>query len=241
MTHLACLVLALAACEQASTVDRTQPAVAPPKTSAAPIARAKQLFDHPEWIDTVVTVDVVEPLYDFEHSSGADPGQYDVEVADVGAKRFKLVPAQGKLDTLHPPIRVRGKLEATEHGVQIVVDQVTPLPPAKPEHLARTADLTADPAKWSGKLVEVDDTWTVGFEASVLGDSGVWLDSYPDATMKCEPPPKKNAMIGDYPTYHVHVIGYAYTASGRYGHLGGAKAKIVATEIEFSDLCPKKP
>jgi hypothetical protein len=50
----------------------------------------------------------------------------------------------------------------------------------------------------------------------------------------CEPKRPTQTRIEDGETYQVRVTGFAYT-SGRYGHLGMARALIVATELVYLD------
>jgi len=212
----------------------------PPQPPAVP--RAKDLPGHADWIGQEITVDLVEPLLDSEHSSGAQPGEYDVQVTDVGAERLVLAP--GKLKKLpgrlHPPIRVRGTLETTAHGLRIRVAELTPQSFPTPEHLASAAELMKDPARWSGRYVQVEDTWVVGFEISRLGGYGgrVWLDGYDGMKVVCEPKRPEKTTLDEPKIYNVRVTGFAYT-SGHYGHMGMADAQIVATELVYLD--PSRP
>jgi hypothetical protein len=236
------MALTLVACEKAD--NRTPPpepaAKPPPAPTAATPLRAKQIIDHRDaWLGRAVTVDILEPLRDSNWSSLPAKGEYDVEVTDVGAERLLLVPtAAHALGELHPPVRVHGTVQEHRLGTQIAVERSEPLQRETPLHLDRTEQLLEDRTKWSGKLVEVTGEWTVGFEVSRMGPA--WIDGYPDATERCEPKHDEHAdMMREADVYRVHVVGYAYTA-GLYGHLSMSDAKIVATEIDFVDLCGKQ-
>ncbi len=212
--------------------------------------RARNLFTHADaWMGRSLTVDVYEPLYDSEDSSAANPGQVAVEVEDVGTGTLDLVPARnaadrhaGALDALPdglaPPIRVLATLgrddrRQTSSGrvwLLLVVHRITPLPFPEPAHLAHADDILADPARWSGRYVEVEDEWLSGFEASYLGHD-VWLDFYPSATVLCAPPSRPGSTTR---RSHVDVRGFAYT-KGRYQ----ARGLIVATGLVY--LNPSRP
>jgi hypothetical protein len=105
-------------------------------------------------------------------------------------------------------------------------------------HLGQAAELLVDPEQWQGKLVEVTDEYTHGFETSFLGGGRhVWLRVPREATVRCAP---TTAQIVDPPDYYrVHVIGRAETSDEHYGHMGVARAMIVASEVEYVDLCER--
>ena len=219
-----------------------------PVTLQPPVTpHAKDLFDHADWIGQELTIDLFEPMLDSDHSSGAQPGEYDVEVTDVDARRLVLAPGTLKQlpGLLHPPTRVRGTLEATAHGLRIRVAELTPQSFPVPVRFASVAELLKDPARGSGRYVQVEDTWAVGFEFSYLGGLGatMWLDGYDGMKVVCEPKRSGRSRSGrrglaDLKTYHVRVTGLAYTAGG-YGHMGLAQALMVASELVYLD--PSRP
>jgi len=209
--------------------------------------RAKELFDHADWIGAPIQVEIYEPLYDADHSSAADAGGYDIQVADVGPKRLGVTPAQSPAEKaagalaalaadLRPPIRVRGVLGRSRIGLRIIAHEIEQLSFPEPTRVT-SAQLLGEPTKWSGRYVEIEDTWLSGFEASFLGKSGVWLDFYPSITIRCAPPkaPSRDRSATSRP---VRVVGYAYT-EGHYGHLGSGSAEVVATQLVHLD--PKRP
>lgn len=223
----------------------------PPATGGSEgVRHPNDLHDHKDLIGKKIVVDVFESLWDSAHSSGADEGEYDVHVVDVGAWRFKITPDEseeersaGALATLppdlRPPIRVHGIAAPTKFGVRLVAHAVEQLSFPSPTRIPNADVLTSDPKRWDRQYVEVEDDWTVGFEGSYLGKGGTWLDMYPSVAKKCEPSAPKNGYDRSVRVRRVHVIGFAYTATGAYGHLGGGRAKLAATSVTFVD--PKRP
>jgi len=235
--------LLLLACDSGEGIAPTPQPPSPPKALTP-----KQIIDHRE-VGKLVTVDIIEPILDHTMSSLPVEGEYDVDVVDVGPSRFLLSPAKtiaarkaGALDALpkglHAPIRVRGVIDIGRHDdwTVIVVHEITPIAPPKVERLASARQLITEPAKWKGKLVEVEDDYLFGFEASYLSASrpgeAIWVDYDPAAKIACEPKDDDRDLSSK--TAHVRVRGYAYTG-GNYGHLGASKAMIVATAITFLD------
>jgi hypothetical protein len=212
--------------------------------------RPNDLHDHNELAGTTVVVDVFEALWDSEHSSDAGPGEYDVDVVDVGAWRFKITPgeaaderAAGALaalpSDLRPPIRAHGIVKTTKVGVRLIAHRLEQLSFPAPTRIPNANVITKDPKAWHGKYVEVEDDWSAGFEASWLGEEGPWLVTYPSATIRCEPPGARPKGRFPLQTRRVRVIGFAYTATRSYGHLGAAPAKLIATSITYID--PRRP
>jgi hypothetical protein len=248
------VLLALVACEPApspspspSPAPTPSPApspspppgnTAPAPSTAAKAHRPKELIDHAaDFLGKDLVVDIYEPMLDADHSSIAPADGYDVEVTDVGPSRFAVtgVPKRTK-----PPIRVHGRLVHGDYGLAVIVASWTQLPSPTPEKIAHATDIMIDPAKWSGKVIEVEDTYVAGFEASYIGETGagkprIWLDYAQGAEVHCQPTMEGSAMYS-YTPRRVHVIGTAYTA-GRYGHLGGSDGKIVATQVDYVP-CP---
>lgn len=197
------------------------------------------LVSHPDWVGKRVTVDLFEPLYDDEHSSVAPRGGYDVEVDGVGATRLGLIPAsRGAMpDEVHPPVRVTGVLRTAKFGFVLAAERIEPLSFPTPERLAHADELYEHgSARRAERYVEVEDEYATAFEVSRLGRR-VWLDAYPDAKIRCEPPDEKVHRL-DVERHRVRVVGYAH-AGDTYGHLGGYPAEIVATEIVYLD--PARP
>lgn len=194
--------------------------------------RGPELFDHPEWIGQEVVIDVYEPLRTSAQTSAAGPGELSVGLESGG--RLKLVPGElDPLGPLRPPLRVSGVLGRARHGLQIAVSEVSELDMPEPEKVASAAGLTAEPARWQGRYVVVEGTWVVGFEASYL-DRETWVSLYPDATIRCKP-----LKLPEYKPTRVRLTGFVYTEGGHFGHLGLAKAEIVATELVYLD--PRAP
>ena len=210
---------------------------------AATTPRAVELFAHPEWLGHEVTVDLYEPFRDYSLSSIAGPGEIAVDVTEA-ASSLVLSPGETADDRiagamtalpakLRSPVRVTGLLTETKHGVRLAAGEIIALTLPQPAPLATVEELVKDPAAWSGRFVEVTDTWLVGFEASRLGDH-VWLDLYPDVTIRCAPPQTDTGSLPEMRTARVRVVGFAYTA-GHYGHGGRASAEIAATELVYVD------
>ena len=152
------LALALVGCQQSSP---TPPAPTPtPKAPvildappAANAIQAKELFDHPEWIGTVVHVDLDAPMLDDEHSSIAAHGELDVEVEDVGAKRLALARADHTPITMArtiAPVHVVATLREAPHGLRLEATSIEHFARPAPIKIARPSDIMKDPAKFSG-------------------------------------------------------------------------------------------
>jgi hypothetical protein len=206
--------------------------------------------DHPDLIGKDIVVDVFEALWDADHSSGADEGEYSVDVVDVGPWRFKISPAESQMEReagglpslpadLRPPIRVHGVVVPAKWGVRLVAHALEQLEFPTPTRVPDASVITSNPKTWHRRYVEVVDEWAGGFELSVIGKGGTWLDLYPSATLTCAPPPTPGGHGLGVTTHQVRVTGFVYTATGHYGHLGGANAKLVATTVTFID--PKRP
>jgi hypothetical protein len=206
-----------------------------------PAARAADLFGHDRPLGREITVDLVEPLLDAKQTSGAAPGEYEVIVYDIAPERLVLGP--GTLtplpSPLRSPVRVRGTLEVANHGLRIRVAELTQQRFPAPVRLPSAAALMKDRARWSGRYVQIEDTWTVGFEISMLGSvpGGLWLDAHHGANLVCQPPPKPRSGFAEPDTHKVRVTGIAYIA-GRDGHLDQGP-EIVATDLVYLD--PSRP
>lgn len=216
------VLLALAACAAAPK---------PPPTNKMPAAagagmRTSDVFMHLGQIGTdPIVVDIYEATLDASHSSIVAPGHYDVEVVDVGGTRFELEPPPGgKLPAITGPVRATGRLFVAGDVVHLVTTEVVPLAYPEPRRLASTKELF-EPGFVSGTFVEVVGERHVGFETSLLDDD-VWLGSQPSTTWRCVEKSK---------TPRVRVRGFAYTATGHYGHMGAARAEIVATDVAGVD------
>jgi hypothetical protein len=233
------LALALVGCQQSAPTPAPTPK--PPVTPPAPKAiQAKELFDHPEWIGTVVHVDLDAPMLDDEHSSIAAHGELDVEVEDVGAKRLALARADHTPITMArtiAPVHVVATLRDAPHGLRLEATSIEHFARPAPIKIARPSDIMKDPAKFSGVMVTFEADWLVGFEASII-DRGIWMEFFPDVKQICEPPPPPHDRMPESHTYHVRVIGMAHTA-GHYGHMSMAEGQITATEVTYLD--PKRP
>jgi hypothetical protein len=202
--------------------------------------QAKDLFDHPEWIGTVVDVDLDAPMLDDESSSLAVHGELDVEVEDVGANRLALARADHTPITMAgtiAPVHVVARLRETSQGLRLEATSIEHYARPAPIEIAKPSDILKDPAKFSGAMVTFEADWLVGFEASII-DRGIWMELFPDVKQICEPPPAPQEAFPRSHTYHVRVIGKAYTA-GHYGHMSMAKGQITATEVTYLD--PKRP
>lgn len=211
---------------------------APPSPSAPrPVVLhvPNDIHDHPELVGQEIDLDVYEPIRDMTMSSGAGPGEYDVDVEDVGPWRFKIAPAEGTTlpSDLKAPLRVRGSATKTAHGVSFLARGVESLPFPAPTRVTDLRAIREHPREWAGRYVEVEGTWTVGFEHSSIGE-GIWVSGYPDMEIRCAP----SANI-DEGEHQVRMTGFLYTKSGHYGHLGMARAKLVATTVTYLD--PKRP
>lgn len=202
--------------------------------------RPAALFERDELIGSEVAVDIYEPLRTSRDSSLAGPGEVSVSVTGLAALML-VGGAIGELPALRPPIRVRGVLrrDAAREARSgrtwrlIEVSAIETLEYPAPAEPGGVAAVIADPVTWHGRYVTVDGTWVVGFEASYL-DKELWLDFYPDAEIRCDPPG-----LVEYQPVKVRATGYIYTEGGHYGHLGMAKAKIRATELVYLD--PRAP
>ncbi len=239
----ALLAVALVGCQQstpipAAPVRKADAAV--PDAPAPKAIQAKELFDHPEWIGTVVHVDLDAPLRDADHSSAAVRGELDVEVSDVGPNRLTLARADHAPLTMAgtiAPIHVVAALRKAVHGLRLEATSIEHFARPAPVAIARPSDILKDPAKLAGVLVTFEADWLVGFEASFV-DDGVWMDLYPDAKEICAPPPPTSGHLMDAHTYRVRVVGVAHTA-GHYGHMSMEDGEILATEVTYLD--PKRP
>lgn len=209
----------------------TPPRSPPPVVSHVP----NDIHDHPELIGQEIDLDVYEPIRDMTMSSGAGPGEYDVDVEDVGSWRFKIAPAEGTTlpSDLKSPIHVRGVATKTAHGVAFLTKRVDSLPFPAPTRVTDLKGIRERPDEWAGRYVEVEGTWTVGFEHSSIGE-GIWVSGYPDMDVRCAPSANINEREDP-----VRMTGFLYTKSGHYGHLGMARAKLVATAVIYLD--PKRP
>ncbi len=241
----ALLALALVGCQQSTPVPAAPPpgpkVPARPPDAAAPTAiQAKDLFDHPEWIGTVVHVDLDAPMRDAEYSSIAEHGELDVELEDVGANRLALARADHTPITMAgtiAPVHVVATLREGRHGLRLEATSIEHFARPAPIAIAHPSDILKDRAKFSGVMVTFEADWLVGFEVSVV-DQGIWMDLYPDAKQICEPPPPRSPHLMDSHTYRVRVVGMAHTA-GHYGHMSMGDGMIMATEVVYLD--PKRP
>ena len=96
--------------------------------------RSKELFDRPELMGKEVDLEMYEERLDSEHSSIANPGELDVEVVDVGARRLEIAWADHKplkMSDIEIPVRVHATLRKGRLGLRLEATKIEhfPFPP----------------------------------------------------------------------------------------------------------------
>jgi hypothetical protein len=206
---------------------------------------AFDVLQHPdEWLGRDLVVDIYDPLLDEMHSSAAPVGGYEVEVASVGTHILNLVADGSALPALPPdlaaPLRVHATLErheareASSHRVWrvLVVHEIEPLSFPEPEHVAEPRTILRHRRAWDRHYVQIEGVWRTGFEISMLDE--IWIDVAPGVEVHCEPPPSGDRSYFPQSEARVRLTGFVHTRS-RYGHMGIARAELVANEVAFLD------
>jgi hypothetical protein len=78
--------------------------------------------------------------------------------------------------------------------------------------------------------VQLEGVWRSGFEISMLDK--IWIDLAPGVEVHCEPPPSGGGGYFNHNEDRVRLTGFVHTRS-HYGHLGAARAMLVANEVAF--------
>jgi hypothetical protein len=203
-------------------------ASAAPNDAKAAIPWPDELFGNADLVGKTVTVDVLEPILDENHSSVAPAGGYDVEVTDVGAKRFGIVSGSMKLPAdLHAPVRLEGTLERAPHGLQIAVSKLTQLSWPKPEKIGQASDLLANRPHFHRRYVEFEDSFSGNFELEFFGSAAVEPIWETDVKVRCKPPaPQHDNSMHEF-DYRVRVTGVALT------QLHDDRPAVIVTSIAY--------
>jgi hypothetical protein len=219
------------------------PATGPIAPSQAGAVRTFDVLEQAdEWLGRELVVDIYEPLLDDEHSSSAPVGGYDVDVPGVGTHILNLVADGSDLAALparlRAPVRVRSTLardeamEGSSHRVWrvLVVHEVAPLSFPEPERVAKPRTIVRRRRAWDRHYVQLEGVWRSGFEISMLDK--IWIDLAPGVEVHCEPPPSGGGGYFNHNEDRVRLTGFVHTRS-HYGHLGAARAMLVANEVAF--------
>lgn len=228
-----------------STLGRAADAPTQPLTVA-------DLIGEPEkYLDRIVEIDLVEPL--FGPSTEEKLAQTEYGQIVVGTPRysnFNLVPAAFRLSdpdryrrkfdrVLESPLRIRGELlndqeiAASNHRpyalvLRVVSLQPLALPEAEPLHSLE--EVKADPKHWDRKRVVYEGMYDSRFEVSAL-DRAMWLSFARNAQVVGA---KEEAPGSPRTPHRVRVTGILF-GGGFFGHLGHYRCELVASKIEYLD------
>lgn len=137
-----------------------------------------------------------------------------------------------------------GKVTRGPFGLDLSVAEFISIPWPSPIRVANAKTLVDHPGDYAGKVDDITDTLTTGFEAQYLGSgrAKVWLANNANTEVRCPRPHdhKDDVDLFGSESVRVRVVGMAYTKNGRYGHLGGSRALVVAQLVEVLPCPPKR-
>jgi hypothetical protein len=222
-----------------------EPAIAWRAPPRAPL-RLIDVCDAPEhYIDRVLDVDVVEPMWSSEPNAR---NEHWVEIPELGSQTFALVidgPA------FAPPFRARGEFmrrgdrptwffraggrEAPWQSYVLHVTSIAPLPEEPLLVLTSEAELFGNAAHFDRRRVVYEGAWVTGFETSSL-DRHIWLSFDHGTKIVGTLPPRRDRNDPGlrWTTQRVRATGLLFAHPGAlYGHMGGYQAELHASKLEM--------
>lgn len=222
----------------------------PAQTSKQPL-RPPELVEHANtYLNQNIELEILEPLYGPskpEDLARVEYGQVEVRIPEGMNGTLLLVPAAFKLTdpnryrnkfdrVIQSPVRVKGELLSDSEMSKnmrrpfyvVRVLSVEPIVMGPPHKIASLDVIKNDPAQWDRKQILYEGIYQTEFEVSVLDD--VWLEMRPDTKII------KSGNVGSHAN-RVRVTGILFARPGaRYGHLGGYKYQLTASQIEYLEV-----
>jgi hypothetical protein len=221
----------------------------PAQTSKQPLRPSELVENANRYLNQTVDLELVEPLYGPsrpEDLARVEYGQVEVRIPEGMNGTLLLVPAafkvadpnryRNKFDrVIQSPVRVKGELLSDSEMSKnmrrsfyvVRVLSMEPIVMGPPHKIASLDVIKNDPAQWDRKQILYEGIYQTEFEVSALDE--MWLDMRPDTKIV------KPGNVGSHAN-RVRVTGILFARPGaRYGHLGGYKYQLTASQIEYLD------